>query len=276
MAAEGILEATAIARTDAHEGPVHVPGEDALYFTTIPRPGDPPLVAIKRLDLASGRISMFRPWANVANGMALDHEGRLVVCEQGSYRHPAAITRIDRESGRVEVLADNWRGRPLNSPNDVVVASDGAIWFTDPCYGHLQGFRPPPALPDRVYRLDSSGELEAFAEHFDKPNGLAFAPDERTLYVGDNGAPRHLLAFDVASGDRRVLARSTPDHPDGVKVDAAGRIYMTAATGIRVLDPDGAPLAELPLPGAVNFCFAGRSLLVTADTAIHSIPLQGA
>jgi gluconolactonase len=276
MAAEAILEATVIARTDAHEGPVHVPDEDALYFTTVPRPGDPPLVAIKRLDLASGRISVLRPWANVANGMALDDEGRLVVCEQGSYRHPAAITRIDRETGRVEVLVDNWRGRPLNSPNDVVVASDGAIWFTDPCYGHLQGFRPPPALPDRVYRLDPSGELEAFAEHFDKPNGLAFAQDERTLYVGDNGAPRHLLAFDVASRDRRVLARSTPGHPDGVKVDASGRIYMTAGGGIRMLDPDGAPLGELALPGAVNFCFAGDALLVTADTAIHSIPLQGA
>src|SRR5688500_18209434 len=126
MSADPLVASTVIARTDAHEGPVHVPEEDALYFTTVPRRGDPPLVAITRLDLASGRISLFRPWANVANGMALDHEGRLIVCEQGSYRHAAAITRVDRATARVEVLADNWRGHPLNSPNDAVVASDGA------------------------------------------------------------------------------------------------------------------------------------------------------
>jgi gluconolactonase len=264
-----------VANTDAHEGPVYVADEDALYFTTVRRER----VALKRLALADGSVSVVRQDANTANGMALDREGRLVVCEQGTRTEPARITRHDPKSGATETVVDGWNGLPLNSPNDVVVKSDGTIWFTDPSYGHLQGFRPEPQTGDHVYRYDpGSGELTVVATSFDKPNGLAFSPDERVLYVGDNGSPHHLLAFDVEDGARlrggRVIAVSTPEHPDGLKTDSEGRIYASFAGGVQVLDPSGAQIGEISLPGAVNFTFGGASgnvLFITADTAVWAV-----
>jgi gluconolactonase len=261
-----------VAQTDAHEGPVYVADEHALYFTTVRRER----VAIKRLDLADGTIRVVRSDANNANGMALDLEGRLVVCEQGTVEHSARISRLDRRTGEVETLVDSWDGVPLNSPNDVVVASDGTIWFTDPSYGYLQGFRPKPQLGDHVYRYDPAGDsLALVADGFDKPNGLAFSPDEQVLYVGDNGTPKELIAFDVEDdvrlSGRRVLAASAGDHPDGLKVDSEGRIYASAPSGVRIFSPAGELLGEIDLPGAVIFAFGGRDqnvLYITADTAI--------
>jgi gluconolactonase len=279
-----------VVATDAHEGPVYVPGEDALYFTT-PRPD----VAIRRLrldgerfPLEPERVETVRADADVdaANGMALARDGRLLVCDQGSHARPAAIVALDPATGRTETLVAGWHGLPLNSPNDVVVARDGMIWFSDPSYGFLQGFRPRPVLGDRVYRFDPrTGDLWTALQGLDKPNGLAFSPDERTLYVADNGAPHRLLAFDVAGGHRlvrrRVVAEFPPGHPDGVKVDRAGRIYASTPSGVRVLAPDGTPLGEIDLPGAVNFAFGGARrtvLFITTDTAIWAAVLdtQGA
>jgi gluconolactonase len=266
-----------VAVTDAHEGPVYAADEDALYFTTVRRER----VSIKRLALSEGTVSVVREDANMANGMALDPEGRLVVCEQGTLVEPARISRVDRVTGAVETLVDSWEGLPLNSPNDVAVRSDGTIWFTDPSYGWLQGFRPEPRLDDRVYRYDPrSDELSVVVDGFDKPNGLAFSPHERVLYVSDNGEPHHLLAFDVRGGrhleNRREIAVSSPEHPDGLKTDAEGRIYASHARGVQILDPSGDLLGEIPLPGAVNFTFGGPErtvLYVTADMAIWAANL---
>ena len=280
----GVRRLTRVVETDAHEGPVYVAGEDALYFTT-----QRPDVAIKRLaldggrfPLGPGRIRTIRGAANMANGMALGVEGRLVVCEQGTLWRPAAITRVDRATGSAETLVDQWLGLRLNSPNDVVVKRDGTIWFTDPSYGHLQGFRPPPQVGDHVYRYDPrSGALAVVADGFDKPNGLAFSPDEDVLYVGDNGRPHHIVAFDVVGGGRlarrRVLAASTPEHPDGLAVDAAGRLYVSAADGVRILDTGGDQIGLIAVPGAVNFTFGGAGgdiLFVTADDAIWAAVLD--
>jgi gluconolactonase len=263
--------------TDAHEGPVYVPHEHALYFTT-----SRPTVAIRRLDLATGGLSTVRADANNANGMTLGHDGRLIVCEQGSYTEPARIAAIDPRTGARETLVDNWHGLPLNSPNDVVVARDGSLWFTDPSYGHRQHFRPPPVLGDRIYRLDTrTRELWSVADSLDKPNGLAFSPDETVLYIGDNGGPHRLLAFAVRGGfltDPQPLAELSPAHPDGVKVDAHGHVYATTAGGIRIFAPDGHPLDEIDLPGAVNFALTPDALLITADHGIWTAALntQGA
>jgi gluconolactonase len=256
---------------DAHEGPVYVPGEDALYFTSVPRPG--PRVDIKRLDLGSLTVSIVRPDAAAANGMALGHGGRLIVCEQVC----GGIAAVDRSTGERELLVDGF-----NSPNDVVVKSDGTIWFTDPSYGWLQGFRPPPRLRDGVHRFDPrTGVVTTVADSFDKPNGLCFSPGERTLYVADNGEPHHLKAFDVVDGRRleaeRVIHVGTRGHPDGLKVDAEGRLYASFDGGVQVLRPDGYPLGEIELPGAVNFCFGGPErdvLFITADTAIYAAHLE--
>ena len=294
-----------VAYTDAHEGPVYVPDEDALYFTTLPELGSVPAPGFPRVDvkrvaldgdrfpLDPDRVSTVRENANVANGMALDLEGRLVACEQGTRSQHAAITRFDRASGTVETLIDGWGGLRLNSPNDVVVKSDGTIWFTDPGYGHLQGFRPEPLVGDYVYRLDpGTGRLSVVADGFDKPNGLAFSPDERVLYIGDSGAnqeaesyyparPHHIKAFDVVDGRRleneRLFCVTTPGFPDGIKVDAGGRVYASAFSGVQVFEPGGELIGEISLPGAVNFTFGGPDhnvLFITVDDALWAAVLN--
>jgi gluconolactonase len=268
---------------DAHEGPVYVADENALYFTTVPQPG--PSVDIKRLSLESLTVSVVRPDVGAANGMALGRDGRLVVCEQLG----GAMTVVDRGSGARTVLVEGF-----NSPNDVVVKSDGTIWFTDPSYGWLQGFRPWPQLRDGVRRYDPrTGRVKTVADSsFDKPNGLCFSPDESVLYVTDSGAnhepgsfeparPHHIKAFDVLEHGRleneRVFADVEPGFPDGIKVDSAGRVYASSFSGVQVFDTSGGLIGEIDLPGAVNFCFGGPNrnvLFITADTAIHAATLQ--
>jgi gluconolactonase len=295
-----VLRVERVIAADAHEGPVYRAAEDALYFTTTPRPGaivGRPRVDIMRLaldgdrfGLEADRLTTVRTDANAANGMAGAGDA-LIVCEQGSLTRPAAITRLDLATGASSTLADRWLGLRLNSPNDVVVRRDGTIWFTDPTYGHLQGFRPAPQTADHVYRLDpASGSLRVVADTLDKPNGLAFSPDERTLYVGDSGAnqapgsfhpdrPHHIKAYTVAGGrltDERLFATVDPGFPDGLKVDAAGRVFSSCAAGVQVYAPDGAPLGLIAVPGAVNFTFGGPRgdvLFITADDAIWAAVL---
>jgi len=254
-----------IAQTDAHEGPVYAADEHALYFTSLPVDDG---TAIRRLDLDTHEVTTVVPDANRANGMTMDREGHLVVCEQGGHETPARITRLDRATLNGETLVDGFGGRPLNSPNDVAVARDGAIWFTDPSYGHLQGFRPEPALPDRVYRL-ADGRLDVAADGFDKPNGLAFSPDERTVYVTDSGTAE-VIALD-GNGRRRL---ATTDLPDGVVTDVDGRVYVSSSTGVQVFDAAGAAVGEIPVPGAVNFAWGGASrLYIITDTAVWAAEL---
>jgi gluconolactonase len=268
---------------DAHEGPVYVAEDHALYFTSVPRPPGP-RVDIKRLSLSSLKVSVVRADAHAANGMALGRGGRLIVCEQLG----GALAAVDRRSGVRIPLVDGF-----NSPNDVVVKSDGTIWFTDPSYGWLQGFRPRPLLHDGVRRYDPrSGGVTTVTEAFDKPNGLCFSPDESVLYVTDSGAnhepgsydpsrPHHIKAFDVREHGRleneRVFAEVEPGFPDGLKVDSDGRVYASSFSGVQVFDPSGDLIGEIDLPGAVNFCFGGRDrnvLFITADTAIYAAHLQ--
>jgi gluconolactonase len=263
-----------VAEVDAHEGPVYVPDEDALYFTSVPAPD----VAIKRLSLSSGEVSVLRTDANRANGMTLHPDGRLVVCEQGTRSAPARITLLDRATGETETVVDGWGGLPLNSPNDVVVKSDGSVWFTDPSYGFLQGFRPPPRLGDVVYRHDpATGATTVVADGFDKPNGLAFSPGEAVLYVGDSGEETHRVeAFDVVGGHalthRRVFAVIDPGYPDGIKVDAEGRVHCAGPAGVDVFAPDGRLAGHIDVPGAVHLAFGegprAGFLYITADTAV--------
>ena len=294
-----------VVETDAHEGPVYVPAEDALYFTTLPRAGGIPApgfpeVAIKRLaldgdrfPLGPERISTVRAVTRAANGMTPDDRGRLVVCEQGTRAEPARIARFDPATGSMETIVDAWGGLPLNSPNDVVVKGDGTIWFTDPSYGYLQGFRSEPLVGDYVYRFDpTSGRLSVVADGFDKPNGLAFSPDESLLYITDSDAnqeagsyhvrrPHHIQAFDVRDGrhlaGERLFAVTTPGFPDGLKVDDAGRVYASASTGVQVFNRAGDLIGQIHLPGAVNFAFggpAGNVLFITTDTAVWAAVLQ--
>ena len=296
-----------VAETDAHEGPVYVPGEDALYFTTVPQAADlpetgEPRAAIRRLALdgssfpvGPSRLSTLPAPVHMPNGMTLGHDGCLVVCEQGTRSERARISRVDPRTGRVDTIVDGWGGLRLNSPNDVVVRRDGTIWFTDPSYGYRQGFRPEPQAGDYVYRFDpGSGRLSVVADSFDKPNGLAFSPDEQTLYVTDSGAndepgsyhvgrPHHVVAFDVLGGRHlgpgRLFAVTTPGFPDGIKVDRDGRVYASASSGVQVFSPAGDLIGQISLPGTVNFTFGGprgHVLFITTDTAVWAAVLATA
>ena len=282
-----------VANVNAHEGPVYVRGENALYFTTVPVTTNIPAfgdknVAIGRLDVASGEVSTFVAEANMANGMTLDREGKLLICEQGSLETNARISRMNLRTKNVETVVDHWFGLPFNSPNDIVEKSDCTIWFTDPAYGSLQGFRPKPLIGDFVYRYDPADDsVTVVVDTFKKPNGLCFSPDESILYVNDSGAiegpntyyvdlPHHIRAFDVADSshlvNERLFAVVTPVIPDGLKVDSQGRVYSSSGTGVQVFDTTGKILGEILAGGVANFCFGGignNMLFMMCDTVIN-------
>ena len=283
---------------NAHEGPVYVRAEDALYFTTLPQITGPDLcnVAIQRVQLEGERfpvdasqVSTIVPQTRLANGMTLDRDGRLIVCEQGTRADHARISRLNPQMGTLETVVDAWRGLRFNSPNDAVVKSDGSVWFTDPCYGFHQGFKSAPMLGDHVYRFDPrNSSSSVVSDAFRKPNGLAFSHDESVLYIVDSGGdlepngigPRHVIAFDVIEGrhlaNARLFAVIYPGFPDGIKVDAAGRVYVSSASGVQVYSASGDLIGEIMLPGTVNFTFGGANhniLLITNDTAIWAAVL---
>jgi gluconolactonase len=294
-----------VIETNAHEGPVYVKDENALYFTTVPENINIPLagfkeVAIKRISLNDAQFPLpseaavtIRALSNMANGMTLDREGRLVICEQGTKSTIARISRMNLESGDVETVVDQWRGLRFNSPNDVVVKSDGSVWFTDPGYGALQGFKDAPMIGDYVYCYDPvTNQTSVVADSFKKPNGLAFSPDEAILYINDSGAiegpgtyyvdlPHHILAFDLL-GERhlvneRLFAVITPGIPDGLKVDSAGRVYSSSASGIQVYNKIGDLIGEIIAPGVANFTFGGAensTLYMMADTVIWAAEIK--
>lgn len=294
-----------VIETNAHEGPVYVKDENALYFTTVPENSGIPLagwkeVCIKRISLDSDRLPLpsnaaeiIRARSDMANGMTLDREGRLVICEQGTRSTPARISRMDLKTGAAETVVDEWRGLRFNSPNDVVVKSDGAIWFTDPSYGSLQGFKATPLIGDYVYCYDpAKDQISVVADSFNKPNGLAFSPDESILYINDSGAiqgpgtyfvdlPHHIRAFDVRGGrhlvNERLFAVVTPGIPDGLKVDSDGRVYSSSASGLQVYNCNGDLIGEIVAPGVANFTFGGAGnniIYMMADTVIWAAEIK--
>lgn len=284
--------------TNAHEGPVYVADEHALYFTTVPEPG-PKNIAIKRLQLTNeefpfkvGALDTIRFPSNMANGMTLDRDGRLVICEQGTRDTPARISRLDLKTRSVETVVDQWQGHRFNSPNDVVEKSDRTVWFTDPNYGEVQGFKDAAEIGAYVYRHDpATGETRVVADTFNKPNGLAFSPDESALYVTDSGAnqapgtyfvdlPHHVRAFDVHDGrhlrNERLFAVISFGVPDGIKLDVQGRVYTSSATGVQVFTPECDLLGEIVAPGVANFTFGGPDndvLFILGDRVIWQAKL---
>lgn len=284
-------EYTVVPGVNAHEGPVYVKAWDAVLFTTVPATTDLPNhgnrnVSIGRLDVGSLQVSTFAAVTNMANGMTLDREGNLLICEQGTKTTAAAISRMNLQTKEAQSVVESWFGLPFNSPNDVVVKSDGTIWFTDPSYGWPQGFRNPPLVGDFVYRYDpGDGSVVVVADSFKKPNGLAFSPDESILYINDSAAndgrgnyivdlPHHIRAFDVRDGQLyadRLFAVVTPGIPDGLKVDSAGRVYSSSLSGVKVYAPSGKLLGEILAYGVANFCFGGANndmVFMMCDTNI--------
>jgi gluconolactonase len=230
-------------------------------------------------------VSIYRMPANFTNGHTRDRQGRLVSCEHGR----RCVSRTEPD-GSITVLADRHKGKRLNSPNDVVVKSDGSIWFTDPNYGIMSDYEGYKADMEQegcfVYHLDPvSGSLRVVADDFVKPNGLAFSPDERILYIADSGlshdpdGPHHIRAFDATEDGRlskdRIFCNIAPGVPDGVRVDVGGNLWSSCGDGVICIDPSGVPLGKIRLPQTVaNLTFGGprrNRLFITATESLYAV-----
>ncbi|MBW6425044.1 SMP-30/gluconolactonase/LRE family protein [Rhizobium sp. XQZ8] len=260
------------------EGPVWFADLNCLIWSDIPNQ--------RMLRWApEGGVSVFRSPSNFTNGNTRDRQGRLVSCEHGGRR----VTRTEID-GSITVLADRHQGKRLNSPNDVVVRSDGSVWFSDPTYGiksDYEGYRSEPEQATRnVYRLDpETGALDAVVTDFGQPNGLAFSPDETKLYVADSAsshdikAPRHIRIFDVVDGrqlsNSRVFCSLDNGLPDGFRVDVQGNVWTSAGDGVHCFSPDGALLGKILVPQTVaNVTFGGprkNRLFITATKSLYSV-----
>ena len=262
------------------EGPVWFNDIGCLLFSDIPNQR---ILRWSANGLQDQSVSVFRQPSNFANGHTRDGAGRLVSCEHGTRR----VTRTEID-GSITVLADSFQGKRLNSPNDVVVHSDGSIWFTDPTYGILSDYEGYRATPEQsahgVYRIDPSGLMALVADDFGQPNGLVFSPDESKLYIADSAfshdplAPRHIRVFDVVAGkltNSRVFAHIDAGLPDGIRMDQDGNVWSSAADGVHCFAPDGTRLGKILVPEAVaNLTFGGpqrNRLFITATSSLYAI-----
>ena len=260
------------------EGPVWLGDTRSLVWSDVP--GN----AMYRWDEASGVAGVFRSPSNNANGNTRDRQGRIVTCEHLTRR----VTRTEYD-GSITVLADSFDGKRLNSPNDVVVKSDGSAWFSDPVFGiagFYEGEKAEPQLPTNVYRIDADGSISAAAEGINQPNGLAFSPDESILYVVESRAnPRKILAFDVKHGrtlaNQRVAIDAGPGTPDGFRLDVDGNLWCgwgmgsAGLDGVHVFNPAGKLIGRIDLPErCANLCFGGvhrNRLFMAASTSLYAV-----
>lgn len=255
------------------EGPIWHHSEQHLTFSDMP--GDH-----MRRWTPDGRVTTFRHPSNKANGNAYDRSGRIVTCEHATSR----VTRTEVD-GSITVLASHYDARELNSPNDIVVKSDGAIYFTDPTYGRLEYFGVPRETEldfQGVYRIDPvDGNLALLANDFGQPNGLCFTPDEKRMFVNDTERG-HIRAFDISSDGTLSGGELWTDvvgegdgAPDGLKVDAQGHVYCCGPGGIHVFSSDAVCLGVIGVPEvAANFCWGGsdmQSLFITASSSLYRI-----
>jgi gluconolactonase len=254
------------------EGPAYFAAGRYLVFSDIPND------RMLRYDETTAAVGVFRAPSGYANGHTVDRQGRLVSCEHGNRR----VTRTEHDGG-VTVLAGEYRGKRLNSPNDVVERADGTIWFTDPSYGIDSDYEGHKAVSEigacHVYRVDpGSGAVKIVADDFDRPNGLAFAPDERRLYIVDTRR-RHIRRFDVTDRGSltggEVFAGCDAGSFDGIRLDDQGRVWAAAHDGLHCFHPDGTLLGKLRLPEIVaNLTFGGRKrneLYITASTSLYCL-----
>jgi gluconolactonase len=263
------------------EGPAWFGGSRSLVWSDIPND------RMLRFDEADGSVSVFRSPAGNSNGNTTDRQGRLVSCEHGGRR----ISRTEHD-GRVVTIADRFEGKRFNSPNDVVVRSDGSIWFTDPTYGIDSDYEGNKAESEigrsNVYRVDpDTGAVTAVITDMIKPNGLAFSPDESQLYVADTGRthgadyPKHIRTFTVGGktlSGGEVFAECTAGLFDGFRLDIDGRIWTSAADGIHCYDPDGTLIGKIRVPEVVANCAFGglkrNRLYICGTTSLYAVYLM--
>jgi len=258
------------------EGPVYVPAARHLLFSDIPNN------RVLRYNESDASVSTFQTPANFANGHTLDKLGRVLACEHLTRR----VTRTEHD-GSTTVLADQFQGKRLNSPNDVIASSTGEVWFTDPTYGistEYEGMRADSEIgANNVYRLAPDSTLSAVITDLVQPNGLALSNDERTLYVVDSGStPARLLAYDLGADGmpvaHRLLRECEVGIYDGFRVDWQGNIWTSAGDGVHCLSAQGELLGKILLPETVsNVCFGGAALnrlYITATRRLYAVFLN--
>jgi gluconolactonase len=256
------------------EGPAYFPAGRYLVFSDIPN--DRTL----RWDETTGQVGVFRQPSGYSNGHTVDRAGRLVSCEQGRRR----VTRTEHD-GSITVLASEFQGKRLNSPNDVVEHSDGSIWFTDPSYGidsDYEGYRAESEIGGcHVYRVSpSDGSVTIVADDFSRPNGLAFSADESLLYIADTRQePSHIRVFGISSTGTltggEIFATSDSGGFDGVRVDNDGHVWAAAHDGLHCFASDGTRIGKLRVPEICsNFTFGGargNELFITASSSLYTL-----
>ena len=262
------------------EGPAYYGDGRYLLFSDIPND------ALLRWDEITGAVATLRNPAGYPDGNTRDRQGRLISCELGS----RTLTRTEHD-GTVTVLADKFEGTRLTGPNDVIVKSDGSIWFSDNgagIRGHYLGHKAPQEMPFRVYRLDpATGALTIAVGDMERPNGLAFSPDESRLYVVDTpGGPKTTRVYDIVEGkavNGRLFFDSTPGFADGIRVDTAGNVWAALSggpghDGVGVFAPDGILLGRILLPErCANLCFGGpkrNRLFMTASQSVYTLYVE--
>ena len=265
------------------EGPCYFAEEGYLVWSDIPNN------RMLKWSEADGAVTEFRKPSNYVNGNTRDLQGRLISCEHGGRR----VSRTEAD-GTIVSVVDNYDGKRFNSPNDVVVKSDGTIWFTDPPYGILPGTKEGYASESKiggchVYRYDpTTDEVSIVADDFDKPNGIAFSPDEQRLYIADTGGshtpngPHHIRVFDVVDGRRlangRLFADIEPGLADGFRFDVNSHLYTSSADSIQVYAEDGTRLGKIYVPEVIANCtFGGKDknrLFITATSSLYAIYLN--
>ena len=258
------------------EGPVFIKNRNMVVWSDIPN--DRMLSWTPKAG-----VEIFRSPSGYSNGNFLDLQGQLLTCEHGNRR----ISRTNK-NGEVVTIVDNFNGKKLNSPNDLVVKSDGSIWFTDPPYGILsdkEGHKSDSQLEGNfVFRYDPIvDKLTLISDDFDKPNGIAFSPDEKLLYIADSGNPKNIRVFNVSEDGEsinkgRVFAEISPGVPDGFRVDTDGNVFTSASDGIQVFTPSGVMLGKILVPErTANCAFGGKNretLFITASTSLYSIAMN--
>ncbi len=260
------------------EGPVWLGDTRQLVWS------DVPANCMYKWDEETGATSVFRKPSNNANGNTRDRQGRIITCEHLTRR----VTRTEFD-GHITVLADSFDGNRLNSPNDVVVKSDGSVWFTDPFFGitgFYEGEKAQAELPFNVYRIDVDGSVSLAASGINQPNGLAFSPDETLLYLVEcRSNPRRILAFDVVTGNtlanQRVLIDAGHGTPDGFRVDLDGNLWCgwgmgeAGLDGVHIFNPQGKLIGRIDLPErCANVCFGGlhrNRLFMAATTSLYAL-----
>ena len=257
------------------EGPVYLKSKEIIVWSDIP------FNRMLYYDTKDNSTGVFRNPSNFSNGNSTDLKGNLISAEHGR----TAISKTNKY-GEVSIISNKYNGKKLNSPNDLITKSDGTIWFTDPQYGirtNFEGYQSPSELEfNGVYMIENNGKTHLMTSEIEGPNGIAFSPDEKTLYVTDTGTSGLIYSFKVAKNkisNKKIFAKPRPGSPDGIKVDVNGNVFSSAWDGVQIFSPKGDLLAKIQLPEqrTANLCFGGTNydqLYITSDKSLYSIKMK--